>query len=48
MLICEHNVGLAMGLSDRAYVMDKGTIRYQGTIEELQADEEVRKKYLMI
>jgi branched-chain amino acid transport system ATP-binding protein len=48
MLICEHNVGLAMGLSDRAYVMDKGTIRYQGTIPELQADEEVRKKYLMI
>ncbi len=48
MLICEHNVGLAMSLSDRAYVMDKGTIRYQGTIEELKASEEVRKKYLMV
>lgn len=48
MLICEHNVGLAMALSDRAYVMDKGTIRYQGTIEELKASEEVRKKYLMV
>jgi branched-chain amino acid transport system ATP-binding protein len=48
MLICEHNVGLALALSDRAYVMDKGTIRYQGTIEELKADEEVRKKYLMV
>ena len=48
MLICEHNVGLATALSDRAYVMDKGTIRYQGTIEELRNNEEVRKKYLMV
>ena len=48
MLICEHNVGLATALSERAYVMDKGTIRYQGTIEELRKNEEVRKKYLMV
>jgi len=48
MLICEHNVGLATALSDRAYVMDKGTIRFQGTIEELRKNEEVRKKYLMV
>jgi len=48
MLICEHNVGLATALSDRGYVIDKGTIRYQGTIEELQKNEEVRKKYLMV
>jgi branched-chain amino acid transport system ATP-binding protein len=48
MLICEHNVGLATALSDRGYVIDKGTIRYQGTIEELQKNDEVRKKYLMV
>jgi branched-chain amino acid transport system ATP-binding protein len=48
MLICEHNVGLATALSDRGYVIDKGTIRYQGTIDELQKNEEVRKKYLMV
>jgi len=48
MLICEHNVGLATALSNRAYVMDKGTIRYQGTIDELRKNEEVRKKYLMV
>jgi branched-chain amino acid transport system ATP-binding protein len=48
MLICEHNVGLATALSERGYVMDKGTIRYQGTIEELRKNEEVRKKYLMV
>ena len=48
LLICEHNVGLAMSLSDRAYVMDKGAIRYQGTIAEIKANDEVRKKYLMV
>jgi branched-chain amino acid transport system ATP-binding protein len=48
MLICEHNVGLALALSDRGYVMDKGAIRYHGTIEELRSNEEVRKKYLMV
>jgi branched-chain amino acid transport system ATP-binding protein len=48
MLICEHNVGLALALSDRGYVMDKGTVHYHGTIEELRGNEEVRKKYLMV
>jgi len=48
MLICEHNVGLSMALSDRCYVMDKGTIRFQGNIDELKNNEEVRKKYLMV
>jgi branched-chain amino acid transport system ATP-binding protein len=48
MLICEHNVGLALALSDRGYIMDKGTIRYHGTIDELRGNDEVRKKYLMI
>ena len=44
MLICEHNVGLATALSDRAYVMDKGMIRYQGTIEELQKERRGQKE----
>lgn len=48
MLICEHNVGLSMALSDRCYVMDKGTIRFQGTIEDLKKNEEIRRKYLMV
>jgi branched-chain amino acid transport system ATP-binding protein len=48
MLICEHNVGLALALSDRGYVMDKGAIHYHGTIEELRGNDEVRKKYLMV
>jgi ABC-type branched-subunit amino acid transport system ATPase component len=35
-------------LGDRGYLMDKGSIRYQGTIEELRKNEEVKKKYFMI
>jgi len=35
-------------VSDRAYVIDNGKIRYQGSIEELSANEEIKKKYLMI
>jgi len=48
MLICEHNVGLALALSDRAYIMEKGTIRYEGSVEELRANEEVKRRYLMV
>jgi branched-chain amino acid transport system ATP-binding protein len=33
-------------VSDRAYVLEKGQIRYQGTMKELAADEEVRRAYL--
>lgn len=48
MLICEHNVGLAISLSDRAYVMDKGSICYQGTISDLKENKDVCKKHLMV
>jgi len=47
-LISEQNLPFALAVADRAYVLEKGTIRYQGSIKELEADEEVRKKYLMI
>jgi branched-chain amino acid transport system ATP-binding protein len=47
-LFSEQNVNFATLTSDRAYVIDKGTIRYHGSIEELSADEEIKKKYLMI
>ncbi|MGA7146238.1 MAG: ABC transporter ATP-binding protein [Desulfobacterales bacterium] len=47
-LFSEQNVKFATLTSDRAYVIDKGMIQYHGTIEELGADEEIKKKYLMI
>lgn len=45
-LLSEQNVKSAMKLSDRAYVIDKGVIRYTGIISDLIANEDVRKKYL--
>ncbi len=47
-LLAEQNVKMATRLSDRAYVIDDGVIRYHGSIEDLQENEEVRKKYLLV
>jgi branched-chain amino acid transport system ATP-binding protein len=45
-LLSEQNVKSAMRLSDRAYVIDKGSICYQGTVAELVANDDVRRRYL--
>jgi len=47
-LFSEQNLPFALTVADRAYVMEKGTIAYQGSIRELEANEEVKKKYLMV
>jgi branched-chain amino acid transport system ATP-binding protein len=47
-LFAEQNMHFATQISDRAYVIEKGHIRYQGTMSELVANEEVKAKYLMI
>ena len=35
-------------ISDFAYVIDKGRIRYQGTMQDLALNDEIKRKYLMI
>jgi len=47
-LLAEQNQKVALRLSDRAYVIDNGVIRYEGDIEDLRRDEEVRKRYLLV
>ncbi len=47
-LLSEQNVRSAMKLIDRVYVIDNGRIRFQGTTKELEENEEVKKKYLMV
>ena len=47
-LFAEQNIHFATEISDRAYVIEKGHIRFQGTMAELAANEEVKQKYLMI
>jgi branched-chain amino acid transport system ATP-binding protein len=45
-LLCEQNMHFAELVSDRAYVLEKGQIRWQGTMAELAADDAVRRAYL--
>lgn len=47
-LLTEQNVHSALRLADRCYVIDDGHIRYAGTVKELQENEEVRRKYLLV
>jgi branched-chain amino acid transport system ATP-binding protein len=47
-LLCEQNAKFATALSDRAYILEKGQVRFSGTIQELRANDEVRKQYLAL
>ncbi len=47
-LLAEQNVRSTLRISDRGYIIDDGHIRYQGSIEDLRENEEVRKKYLLV
>jgi len=47
-LLSEQNLRFATRVSDRAYIIEKGRIRYQGTMAELMADEAVRTAYLTV
>jgi len=47
-LLSEQNLQFAPKISDRAYIIEKGGIRFQGTIEELKNNSEAQKNYLMI
>jgi branched-chain amino acid transport system ATP-binding protein len=47
-LFAEQNIHFATEISDRAYVIEKGRIRFHGTMRELAANDEVKQKYLMI
>ena len=47
-LLCEQNAKFAAALSDRAYILEKGHVRFTGTIQELHDNEEVRQQYLAL
>ncbi|MBV9859846.1 MAG: ABC transporter ATP-binding protein [Alphaproteobacteria bacterium] len=46
-LLCEQNLRFATAVSDRAYILEKGRVRYHGTIADLKQDEGVRNAYLV-
>lgn len=46
-LLSEQNLHFARLVSDRACVLEKGAIRWEGTLEALMADEAVKQQYLV-
>jgi len=47
-LLSEQNLHFAGLVADRAVVLEKGQVRYGGTMAELAADEAVRRAYLSV
>jgi len=44
--LVEQNLGLALAVADEVYLMESGQIVYQGHPDELDANEEIKHKYL--
>jgi branched-chain amino acid transport system ATP-binding protein len=47
-LLSEQNVKSAMKLTSRVYVIDNGHIRFGGAVADFEANEEIKKRYLMV
>jgi len=47
-ILAEQNMRFAMNIAQRGYIIDKGRIHHQGTIEELKEDKEIIGKYLAV
>ena len=46
MFIVEQNANLALGIADRAYVLEAGQVVLSGSADDLRADDAVRRAYL--
>jgi len=47
-LLSEQNLHFAQLVSDRAYVLEKGQIMYEGTMQALAANDGVQRAYLSV
>lgn len=47
-LLSEQNIKFALSLSERTYILEKGLIRYEGSVKEIVKDEELSRKYLTV
>ncbi len=47
-LLSEQNMRFAELVSDRAYILDRGEVRFSGTMDALAADEEIRRAHLSL
>ena len=48
MLVAEQNVHFVSELGDRVYILEKGMVRYEGTMPDFVANDEVRRAYLAV
>jgi branched-chain amino acid transport system ATP-binding protein len=48
LLLSEQNLHFARAVADRAFVLDRGRIRFAGTLAELDADAALKEQYLSI
>jgi branched-chain amino acid transport system ATP-binding protein len=47
-LLCEQNQRFSLDLSDRLYILEKGTIKYEGTVQDFLKDEKIGRTYLAV
>ncbi len=47
-VLAEQNVRFVSELGDRVYILERGMVRYQGSMAEFVADAEVRQAYLAV
>jgi len=47
-LLAEQSLRLASEVSDRVHILEKGVLRFEGTIDELNADERIKREYLAV
>ena len=47
-LLCEQNLRFAELVADRVYVLEKGHVRYSGTMASLAVDDSVQRNYLAV
>jgi branched-chain amino acid transport system ATP-binding protein len=48
MILAEQNVHFVSELGDRVYILEKGMVRYQGSMIEFLANDEVRRAHLAV
>ena len=47
-LVSEQDLDFAAAVADRALILEKGAVRWEGPIATLEADEDIRRAYLTV
>jgi branched-chain amino acid transport system ATP-binding protein len=47
-LLADQNLRFCRRVCDRGYILEKGRVAFEGTIDEIARDESILKKYLAV